>query len=169
MDEDALLAKAASNGDAAAFAHLVRRHEASVRRFLSRLSGHSADDLAQDVFIQAWRLGGTWRESGTYRSWLMGIAWKQFLAARRADQRRIVRDSQWVDPTSPSDTILRIDVRQALNALTERERAAAILCYGDGYSHAEAAAIMGLPLGTLKSIAARARSRLAQRLEVTDD
>ena len=58
---------------------------------------------------------------------------------------------------------------RALSGLGERERAAAILCFGEGCSHGEAAAAMRIPLGTLKSIVARARAQLAQRLEVADD
>lgn len=169
MDEDTQLAKAAAAGDATAFSQLVRRHEGPVRRFLLRLSGQTADDLAQEVFIQAWRLSSTWRGTGSYRSWLMGIAWTQFLAARRSDQRRLARESAWESPAAPTNTAARIDVSHALSELGERERAAAILCFGEGCSHSEAAEAMGLPLGTLKSVVARARAQLAQRLEVSDD
>lgn len=169
MDEDSQLAKAAAAGDAAAFSQLVRRHEGAVRRFLLRLAGHSADDLAQEVFIQAWRLGSSWRGTGSYKSWLMSIAWTQFLAARRGDQRRLVRESGWESPAPATDTAAKIDLMRALSGLGERERAAAILCFGEGCSHSEAAAVMHIPLGTLKSIVARAREQLAQRLEVADD
>ena len=169
MDEDTQLAKAAAGGDAAAFSQLVRRHEGAVRRFLLRLSGQSADDLAQEVFIQAWRLGSTWRGTGNYKSWLMGIAWTQFLAARRSDQRRLARETAWENPAAETDTSTKIDLMRALSELGERERAAAVLCFGEGCSHAEAAAVMRMPLGTLKSVVARARAQLAQQLEVGDD
>lgn len=169
MDEDAQLAKAAAAGDAAAFSQLVRRHEGDIRRFLLRLAGHAADDLAQDVFIQAWRLGSSWRGTGTYRSWLMGIAWTQSLRARRADERRTARESAWENDAARLDTDVQIDVQRALAELNERERGAAILCFAEGYSHGEAAGIMGLPLGTLKSVAARAKAKLAQRLELSDE
>jgi len=169
MDEDTQLARAAAAGDAAAFSQLVRRHEGAVRRFLLRLSGQSADDLAQEVFIQAWRLGSTWRATGSYKSWLMGIAWTQFLAARRGDQRRLARETAWESPGAAIDTAARIDLMRALSELGERERAAAILCFGEGCSHGEAASIMKVPLGTLKSIVARARTQLAHRLEVAHD
>ena len=169
MDEETRLAKAAAAGDAAAFSQLVRRHEGAVRRFLLRLSGQAADDLAQEVFIRAWRLGSTWRETGSYKSWLMGIAWTQFLAARRGDQRRLARETAWEQPAATIDSAARIDLMRALSELGERERGAAILCFGEGCSHSEAAAVMGLPLGTLKSVVARARAQLAQRLEVADE
>ena len=69
-------------------------------------------------------------------------------------------------PAPPAtDAAMRIDIDRALAALPTRERAAALLCYGEGCSHSEAAAILGLPLGTLKSIVMRARAQLVRQLE----
>lgn len=169
MTDESGLARRAAAGDAAAFAALVRLHEAKVRRFLARLTrGEGADDIAQEVFIKAWRMRGAWREEGSYGGWLMRIAWTTFLSARRSDNRRQERDFQaWeaaegrkaVEPDSA------IDVGRAFAGLDERERAAAMLCFAEGYSHSEAAGIMDLPLGTLKSIVARARTQLVASLE----
>ena len=166
-------ARQAAAGDAAAFAALVRMHEAKVRRFLNRLTrGDGADDLAQEVFIKAWRMRASWREEGSYGAWLMRIAWTSFLSARRADTRRMERDFHALESSTPSagsapDAAL--DVERALASLDERERAAAMLCFAEGYSHGEAARIMDLPLGTLKSIVARARARLVQSLESSNE
>ena len=63
------------------------------------------------------------------------------------------------------DIAQRIAVDRALAALPQRERAAALLVFSEGHSHAEAAAIMALPLGTFKSIVARARLALIDLLE----
>jgi DNA-directed RNA polymerase specialized sigma24 family protein len=52
-----------------------------------------------------------------------------------------------------------------MSRLPERERMAALLCFAHGYSHADAAMIMEVPLGTLKSVVARSRQRLVQCLE----
>ena len=173
MDDDSQLAQAAARGDAAAFAALVRLHEVKVRRFLARLSGgQDADDLAQEVFIKAWRMRGAWRGEGSYGGWLMRIAWTGFLSDRRSATRRQARDQQAYEPgeqRQAQQPELRIDVADALAALDERERAAAMLCFAEGYSHSEAAGIMDLPLGTLKSIVARARARLVASLEMRND
>jgi RNA polymerase sigma-70 factor (ECF subfamily) len=59
---------------------------------------------------------------------------------------------------------LRLDLERAMAQLPERERAAAVLCFAQGYSHGEAAEILDMPLGTLKSIVARARATLLQHL-----
>jgi len=169
MDQDSELARRAAAGDAAAFTALVRAHEGAVRRFLSRLTrGDGADDLAQETFLKAWRMAGTWRGEGSYRGWLMRIAWTQFLGAHRARGRSDARDQAVYESDTPArhDAEGAIDLDRALADLDERERAAALLCFGEGCSHSEAAEIMGVPLGTLKSIVARARTALAARLEV---
>jgi RNA polymerase sigma factor (sigma-70 family) len=165
MDQDVDLARRAAAGDAAAFAALVRTHEAAVRRFLRRLAGEAADDIAQEVFLKAWRGTGHYRGDGRYRAWLMRIAWTLFLDARRGDTRRDAREAAAPAPESRHDPDLAIDLERALSGLGRRERAAALLCFGEGCSHAEAAEIMGLPLGTLKSIVARARAALVETLE----
>lgn len=166
MGSEADLAKAAAAGNVAAFTALVRMHEAAVRRLLSRLlRGEGVDDLAQDVFVRAWRMAGSWRGEGTYKAWLMGIAWGIFRADYRARSRRAAREQTAPDDSPPADADLSIDLAHALAGLDERERAAALLCFGEGFSHSEAAKVMDLPLGTLKSILARARGKLAARLE----
>lgn len=163
------LAAQAAAGDVAAFTALVRVHEAAVRRFLDRLTrGEGGDDIAQDVFLRAWRSAAAFRGDGSYRGWLLRIAWTEFLASRRAAGRRAARDQAAFEleraPQRDAEAVL--DLARALGGLDERERAAASLCFGEGCSHSEAAEIMALPLGTLKSILARARAALASRLEM---
>lgn len=172
MDADTELGRRAAAGDAAAFTALVRLHEAKVRRFLDRLlRGEGADDLAQEVFIKAWRMAPRWREEGAYGAWLMRIAWNTFLAYQKGQGRRLHRETAAYDPDPlPSDNADQaIDLKRALAGLSERERAAALLCFGEGCSHAEAAAILELPLGTVKSLVARARTRIVAYLEKKHD
>jgi len=151
-----------------AFTELVRRHEGQLRRFLRRLSGEGgADDLAQDVFIKAWRHAGSFTGDGAYVAWLMRIAWTSFVSQHRGEAARRRRETTWAKAASASaaDPDLAIDTTRALASLQDRERAAALLCFGDGYSHGEAARILGVPIGTLKSIVARARRELLEKLE----
>ena len=131
---------------------------------LRRLAGDEADDLAQDTFIAAWRAAGSWRQDGSYRSWLLRIAWRQFLSHRRKQRP--------AEPLEAAETVgvdagagEKAAIAQAMARLGERERMAALLCFAEGYSHNEAAAIMALPLGTLKSLVARARRGLMECLE----
>ena len=169
MQGDELLARKAAAGDAAAFTELVRRHERRVRAFLARLTrGQGADDLAQETFMKAWRMAGSWRGEGSYEGWLLRIAWREFLSRRRTRSEEPAESDESAEWLTP-DVEGRLDVERALARLPERERAAALLCFGEGCSHGEAARIMQLPLGTLKSIVARARTALAKQLEVNDD
>ncbi|HEY0149261.1 MAG TPA: RNA polymerase sigma factor [Allosphingosinicella sp.] len=166
--DDHVLARRAAEGDSLAFTALVRRHERKVRAFLSRLTqGRDSDDLAQEVFVKAWRLAGEWRGDGSYGGWLMRIAWTSFLSAHRAETRRQGRDHHAYERSEDAvpDPNSRIDAQRALAGLDERERGAALLCFAEGYSHAEAAKIMDIPLGTLKTIIARARAKLVTALE----
>jgi RNA polymerase sigma-70 factor (ECF subfamily) len=143
----------------------VRRHERRVRAFLARLTrGEGSDDLAQETFLKAWRVASSFRGDGSYEGWLLRIAWRQFLSSRRKRREEPVEGPDQADP-DVGDGNMRIDVERALGRLPARERAAAALCFGEGCSHSEAAAILELPLGTLKSIVARARIELVKHLE----
>lgn len=162
-EEDRILAARAATGDVAAFTLLVRKHERQVRHFLGRVARHEAEDLAQETFVKAWRLAGSYRGEGSYPGWLLRIGWRLFLDARR--ERRPMESLEGDLESGAGDAPdRRIDVDRALARLHPRERAAALLCLGEGYSHGEAAAILGLPLGTLKSIVARAKAQLAASL-----
>ena len=169
MESDEVLAERAGGGEVAAFAALVARHEPRVRRFVRRAAGHAADDIAQEAFLKAWQRRGDWRGQGSYVGWLLRIAWTTFLDHDRAARRRAVREAGLVSDEPTPDPELTLAVGQALAALPARERAAAELCFAQGFSHGEAAAVLGLPLGTLKSAVARARAKLVAMLEIGDD
>jgi RNA polymerase sigma factor (sigma-70 family) len=157
----------AAKGDLAAFAALVRAHEATLRRFTRRLAGDDGDDIAQETLLAAWRVLGQWRGEGSFAGWLRTIATRRFLDRRRAVSSRA--------ELSPLDDIddhgcdagieRRLALDRALAALEPRERAAALIVFGEGHSHSEAAAMLRLPLGTLKSLVARARAALIPLLE----
>lgn len=135
---------------------------------LRRLAGDDADDLAQEAFIAAWRHAASWRQDGSYRSWLLRIAWRQFLSNRRKQRPTHPLDMAETMAVGPSaDSKARI--AQAMARLGERERMAALLCFAEGYSHTEAAKIMDVPLGTLKSLVAKARQGLIACLEIQDE
>ncbi len=168
MDQVDDLARRAAGGDVAAFAELVRLHQGQVRRFLRRVAAADvADDLAQETFLKAWRQRNAWRAEGSYGGWLMRIAWTSFLGSHRSEARHRARSERSAvpDESSRGSQDLRLDVERALGTLDARERAVAELCFADGYSHSEAAGILGLPLGTLKTIVTRARSKLVEALE----
>ena len=166
-DEDWALSQRVARGDRAAFQLLVLRHEGRVRAFLARAAGCDADDLAQEAFVRAWLRADDYRGQGHYAAWVMGIGWRLFLDQRRTARRRAAmaegdgEAATSTDPRPASDAA--IDAERLLAVLSPQERAALTLCFGHGWSHGEAAEILGVPLGTLKSLVLRGRAK-AQKM-----
>lgn len=153
-EEDLALSRRAAAGDSAAFAVLVDKYEAPLRAFLSRMAGSNlADDIAQEAFLKAWRAAGQYDGRARYSTWLTRIAWR----CRLDDLRRAVPPDP--EPAAEAPTGEDAEVRDMLARLAVKERAALILCEGHGWTHAEAADLLGLPLGTLKSTVARAKAK----------
>lgn len=166
----------AQGGSTAAFGRLVDAHQQALRAFLRRLSGNwaQADDLAQEVFIVSWRQIGQFRTGKVLRPWLFGIAYRQFLMARRTDARRRRRDAMVAgDPEASADSVLttdaRLDLLRAMQSLSTEQRAAVALCLAAGCSHQETAEILALPLGTVKSHVLRGRAKLLAALGDCDE
>ena len=169
MSTDTPLVQRARAGDAAAFGLLVRQHRSKVRGFLRRLTRGDAalaDDLAQETFLEAHRKLDQFRGEGSFGAWLCGIAWSRFLMERR---KRREEPLEAPDETASVDTssasLARLDLEKAMAQLAPPERAALTLCYAFGHSHGEAAEILNLPLGTIKSHVLRGREKLKALLE----
>lgn len=158
------LLQRARAGDAAAFGQLVRQHQSAVRAQLRRLlrgDDAQADDLAQEVFMQAWLKLPQFRGESRLSTWLYRIAWHQYLMARRRAEPTDDDREAGPEPVAPgSDPALRLDLARALDRLPEAQRVAVVHCDVLDLSHEEAAALLGLPLGTLKSSVARGKARL---------
>lgn len=169
-DDDRELIAAVRGGSEPAFNILVDRHQQAVRTFLRRLLGNDADadDMAQETFLAAWTHARSFRE-GNVRSWLCGIAWRKAKGAQRSWFRRSARDTAHHDLSSgvAGGALMedRLAVRSALQALPLEQRAAVTLCMMCGFSHSEAAEILGTALGTVKSHVLRGRERLREAIE----
>jgi RNA polymerase sigma-70 factor (ECF subfamily) len=162
-DEDLALSRRAAAGDGAAFAMLVEKYERPLRAFLARMgAGHAADDIAQDAFLKAWRGAAQYDGRARYSTWLTSIAWRC-----RLDQLRRTKSGDAPEP-QPGDA--RADeVEDMLARLSESERAALVLCDGHGWTHPEAAELLRMPLGTLKSTVARAKSKCREMWSAAHD
>ena len=163
------LAKAAQ--DERAFATLVRRHQARLRAFLTRLCGEAslADDIAQEAFLKAHAGLSGFKGGGSFRSWLYAIAYREFLQdARKAKAAARLEDALKDEAqTSNSDMLhagMSLDLRRALGELDEMERASILLCDAAGFSHTEAASALSAPLGSIKTYVARAREKMRAKL-----
>ena len=173
-DDEARLIAAARRGESRAFAALVEAHQQSVRGFLRRFCGHwaDADDIAQDAFVTAWRKLSRFEGRSSFRSWVCGIGFRIARDARRSHARAAARDTDWRaqqdDESNTAPLEDRLALADAMAELPDDQRAAVALCLGEGFSHAEAAAILNQPLGTVKSHVARGRERLLKALEQKD-
>lgn len=153
-EEDLALSRRAAAGDSAAFAMLVEKYERPLRSFLTRMGAGDADDVAQDAFLKAWRFAGSYDGRARYSTWLTRIAWRCRLDSLR--RQRPAEEPAGEPCDSPSEGV---EVQDMLARLSEKERAALILCDGHGWTHDEAARLLDLPLGTLKSTVARAKTK----------
>ncbi len=173
-DTDAALVAAARSGSDPAFARLVDRYQQPVRLFLRRVcvNAADADDIAQEAFLAAWSKLGSLRQAEQFKSWLFSLAWNKARMAARSAVRARERDTGWqADQAESAEprSEMAIALNQALQQLPEDQRAAVALCLGGGWSHADAAAILEMPLGTVKSHIARGRERLERILGVNDE
>jgi RNA polymerase sigma factor (sigma-70 family) len=169
---DVELCAHAATGERRAFGELVRRHGSAVRGLLRRMGaqGAEADDVAQDAFLAAFEAIAEFRGEGTFAGWVKKIAARLYL-------RRLQREKRLVDllalggegVAAGSDADGRIDLDEGLKALGAGERLCVSVCFGAGLSHADAAAALNLPLGTVKSHVKRGLEKLRARLAPDDD
>jgi len=174
-----LIARCVVGDDRHAFAELVRRHQSAVRACLRKLTTGDAalaDDLAQETFVLAWRNLKSFRQDARFSTWLYRIAtncWLMHARKRKeellGDRDDAIPDDDDHDAMSPlTDTAvdharastLRIDLERAMRVLSEPERAAIVQCYHNDLSHEEAAYVLGIPVGTVKTHVLRAKQKL---------
>ena len=154
--------------DRGAFEELVRRHQSRLRASMRRLTAGNielADDVAQEAFILAWRNLGQFRADAKFSTWLYRIGFNVWQSTVRKKQE-VLRDDMSSPSPEPScdaeseQVGIRRDLDRAMAALSIAERDAIIHCYYQDLSHEEAAAILGLPLGTLKTHVLKAKEKM---------
>jgi len=153
-------------GDPHAFGELVRRHRdrlwAVALRTLS--DREDAADAVQDALLSAYRSAGRFRGDAAVTTWLHRIVVNACLDRVRRRQARPTVPLPEVETGPPApgpDRDVALDVRSALAELSPEQRAALVLVDIEGYGVAEAAALLGVAEGTVKSRCARGRARLA--------
>ncbi len=167
-----LVTRVTGSNDQAAYCRLVERHQAAIRRFLRRLlaGDHgSADDLAQETFLLAFRKIHTWRGASTFPTWLHSIAYRQFLQfSRKHSRQRVMAEVH--QPAADSGAAIEAEILAAklMSLVSEEERACLTLAYAAGMSHPEICDITHLPLGTVKSHISRGKQKLQRWLEDND-
>ncbi|HZF31579.1 MAG TPA: sigma-70 family RNA polymerase sigma factor [Gammaproteobacteria bacterium] len=155
-------------GDSPAFTELVKRRHQRVRKFMYHLCREPTlgDDLAQQVFLTAWRSLKQLRTAAAFDGWLKRImvtTWLEELRRRKiAYVEELAPDN---DPRAHFDAAAEsIDLDAALGTLPPQVRLCVVLAHNEGMSHTEIAALTKLPLGTVKSHVTRGSARLRQVL-----
>jgi RNA polymerase sigma-70 factor (ECF subfamily) len=168
VDELTRLAVDAGRGDELALAGFVRRSQADVWRLAAHLvDRESADDLTQEVYLRAIPALARFRADAPARLWLLSIARRTCAdEIRRRTRRRgrlgVVRsvEADRVEPAATGNATDVVDLSLLVDSLGEDRRAAFTLTQVLGLSYDEAAAVCGVPIGTIRSRVARARADL---------
>lgn len=166
--DDRELLRAHLDGDPDAFGELFRRHRDRMWAVALRTTRNRelAADCVQDAFISAFRRAGSYRGDAAVTTWLHRIVVNACLDRLRRDRptsqlpEHDLSDKR--DPQASVDT--RLDVREALDRLPEGQRMALILVDMHGLSVAEAAAVLEVAEGTVKSRCSRGRDAMAELL-----
>lgn len=156
----------ARDGDPVAEAAFVRSTQAEVWRLCAAIvDPGSADDLAQEAYLRAFRALPAFEARSSARTWLLGIARRtcadhlRVVVRRRRLEQRLAAEAVVATPlTQPSDGYGSADLIATLPA---ERRTAFVLTQLLGLSYAEAAEVEGVPIGTIRSRVARARTELA--------
>jgi len=162
-----LLVGLARRGDRRAFEELVRRRQTWIRTLMRRCCGDPtlADDLAQRVFMQAWRSIPQVQHPARFAGWLKRLAineWRQDL--RRKDPLRNAEQRDESAPLYEDSTAIALDLDRALAELADDARLCIVLSYHEGMTHDEISDLTSLPPGTVKSHIRRGTQRLQKLL-----
>ena len=182
MDADRGLVEAAAAGDREAFDELVRRYEGLIVGLARSLTAGTVDaeDIAQEVFVRAWRSLPGFRGESTFRTWLHRIAINvvrshqgKFARLRRLFQAPAADRSADIDAVEAapnrrdleSELLLRDGIDKALASLPLELRRAVVLRDVQGLDYKEIAEVLDVPIGTVESRIFRGRQRLKPLLE----
>ena len=183
LNEKDLIRKA-KQGDMLAFEELILKHEKIVYNLALRMMNHSEDaqDIAQEVFLKAYRSLANFDERSAFSTWLYRITHNTCIDEMRkrkgkqtysleeelenedGSMQRQVADAG----ATPEESLLRAEqkseILQALDTLSEEHKAAVVLRDVKGLSYEEIAEILELSLGTVKSRINRARNQLKSEI-----
>ncbi|MGE5830980.1 MAG: RNA polymerase sigma factor [Micromonosporaceae bacterium] len=169
--EDSQLVAAVIDGDRDAFAELYRRHLPWLLVRLGRRcsSPELADEVAQDTFVAVWRSAGRWDGRGEVAAWIWGIGIRRLVDALRRNPRPagVLVEFEGFEMSAEEHVLLAVqygDVGAALASLSPELRAVVQATILDGLTTREAACLLGIPPGTVKTRMMRARAVMRERL-----
>jgi RNA polymerase sigma-70 factor (ECF subfamily) len=178
-DSDGDLLQRCRQGDEAAWRELVHRHTRRVFNLAYRFVGRvdEAEDLTQEIFVKVYQSLARYRaDEGAFTTWLTTVARNQAIdnyRRRREERLRRTHDPEVLDiiPSGEEGPLRSLErqervqlVHRGLRALPADLREPIVLCDLQGLPYEEAASVLGIPLGTVKSRINRGRIELAKRL-----
>jgi RNA polymerase sigma-70 factor, ECF subfamily len=163
-DPDPRTLQRARSGDLRAFEELVRSYQAEVFRFALHLTRDHplAEDVTQETFLRAFRFIGGYRGAQRFGSWLFAIARNCSMDALR--KRGRVATVAEPDVRVTPDASARAELDAALASISSDHRDAFLLVEVFGLSYQEAADVLGVAVGTMKSRMFRARQALCRAI-----
>jgi RNA polymerase sigma-70 factor, ECF subfamily len=166
-ESDEKLASRAARGDAAAFEQLVVRYQDKLFTLALRVTSSEADarDCVQEGLISAWRSIDRFRNDARFSTWIYRIVVRKAYDVLERRKRLPVPTDDLSALTAAADTSGHVDLMQALERLEPDFRTVIAACDIVGLSMDEAAELLSIPPGTVKSRLHRARSALAQILD----
>ena len=174
LTDEQLVVEYRTNGDRDLFALLVRRYERELYSYLRRYLGNAemAEDVFQATFLQVHLKCDRFDANRRFRPWLYTVATNQAIDAQRRNKRHRMMsldrsgssdnvdigalvDLLEGDERDPLENISQLErgqwVQDALDGLTESMRSVVHLVYYQGMKYREAAEILDIPVGTVKS------------------
>ena len=150
-------------------------HLGALRAFALSLTrnGASADDLVQDTIVKAWSNIDKFEKGTNLRAWLFTILRNTFYSDRRKRKREVadpdgVHAASLFEKPAHDGRLAMSDFVRAFDQLSPEHREVLTLVGASGFSYEEAAGMMSVAVGTVKSRANRARARLAEMLELEE-
>ncbi|MFP1645277.1 RNA polymerase sigma factor [Pontitalea aquivivens] len=150
-------------------------HLGALRAFALSLTRNAsaADDLVQDTIVKAWSNIDRFQPGTNLRAWLFTILRNTFYSDRRKRKREVadpdgIHAASLFDKPAHDGRLAMNDFLQAFDQLSPEHREVLVLVGASGFSYEDAAAMMGVAVGTVKSRANRARARLAEMLHLAE-
>jgi RNA polymerase sigma-70 factor, ECF subfamily len=167
-DPDPRTLSRARGGDVRAFEELVRDYQADVWRFAYHFTRdrQMAEDVTQEAFLRAFRFLRTFRGDSKFTSWLFRIARNCAMDAIRRGSGR--QSHEQAPPVGPPDPEARAELHAALSAVSPEHREPFLLIEVFGLSYQEAADVLHLRVGTVKSRMHRARHAMMAALAIDE-
>jgi RNA polymerase sigma-70 factor (ECF subfamily) len=173
-DRDGWLLSRIGQGDEDAMAAFYRAHGRVVLAQVLLVTGERvlAEEVVQDTMLAVWRGAGAFRGESSARSWVIAIARRQTRDRLRRQRLRVVDDGFLDDQpgSGPGPEVTALDraelaeVRVAIRDLAPAHREVLGLVFGSGLSLPEAAGVLEIPVGTVKSRLSAARAELSRIL-----